>query len=185
MPFPFLSPLQWWESLFLNAYCYYLEVAYVYLKIYQQVYLFLIYILLNDTCQTFQFLVIVDFFFFFNQKILAKIYLLMYIYWMSWVCFPWNNACRLKGIASAWTIYPEKSDCSHSRHTAFFHPLKSYDHGVSTTSVGEGLSCTKLTTILCGYLAPFVWVPGSYIYLHKCEICAPCHSWHASFWGFV
>lgn len=32
----------------------------------------------------------------------------------------------------------------------------------------EGPSSAQLTTILCGYLASFVWVPGSFVYLHKC-----------------
>lgn len=32
----------------------------------------------------------------------------------------------------------------------------------------EGPSSTQLTTILCGYLAPFVWLPGSFVYLRKC-----------------
>lgn len=32
----------------------------------------------------------------------------------------------------------------------------------------EGPGSAQLTTILCGYLAPFVWVPGSFVYLHKC-----------------
>lgn len=41
----------------------------------------------------------------------------------------------------------------------------------------EGPSSAQLTTILCGYLAPFVWVPGSFVYLLIFQNGVECYLW--------